>query len=270
MASPPWRIQVAKKKRGVKRPRSAEDIEDFIVDIGEANEYLRVLAYAFNKIGKTRFGATAPNPLIIDIQEEGTLSAAQFKDARVFQARTWQDIVLAYWYLKDYDHPYDSVVIDTVTSMADVCMKRVLKEKYEKDVNSDPKTPSQRDYGKQYQLMRDQLMAFRNLPLHMVLLAQERTRGNEDEGEEVRHGPDLPARTSRAAMGAVDVIGRIYQREVKVGKKRLWEPRMLVGPHESYECGSRIGRLPRIIKNPTVPKLIKAKHAYLESIEKED
>jgi hypothetical protein len=268
-----------KRKKGStpKRPQSAADIEDFIFDVEEASEYLRILTYGFNGSQKTRFAATAPKCLIIDVQEEGSKSTIGIQprgQVKVFPAKTWSDVVLAFWYLKDYNHPFESFAIDTVTGMADVCMKRVLREKSERNPNEDPKIPGRPDWNKQYQLMRDQLLAFRNLPLHMILLAQERVIGNEDEGEPIRHVPELPGRVRGAAMSSVDVIGRIYQREVKIkGKKKVkWEPRMLVGPHEDYESKNRVGggegtelSLPRIIRKPTVPMFIEA----LQALQKE-
>lgn len=250
-----------KRKKGVKVAQRPEDIEDLIVDIDLASKFTRVLVYAHNGVGKTRFAATAPKPLIIDIGQEGTKSAREFTGAKVFPAKTWSDIVLAYWYLKDGNHDFETLVIDGLTDMADACMRRVLRAEKDRDATSDPKTPSQRNYGTQYQLMRDQLYAFRNLPLHIVFLAKERTEGNADEGEEVRHMPELPNKARGAAMDSVDLVGRMYQREVKrKGKKGTrWETRMLVGPHENYESKNRINQgLGRIVRNPTMPMLIKA------------
>src|SRR6266702_1026624 len=99
-------------------------VEKRIVDISEASPYLNMLVYGRNKQGKTVFGASAPKPLICDINEKGTRSARRVKGARVFPASTWADVVHLYWYLKEVDHGYQSVIIDTATAMQQVCMRR--------------------------------------------------------------------------------------------------------------------------------------------------
>jgi hypothetical protein len=164
------------------------------------------------------------------------------------------------------DHGFESFIIDTATAMQAVCMKHVLKEAHVRDPNKDPKLPSKRDYGKVTELMRGQILAFRNLPMHGVFLAQERITGDPDEGEPLMHEPDLSAGNRGALMGAVDLIGRVYLREVvttkKRGKKRdvssTIEQRMLVGYHDEYRTGNRNLGLPRIIRNPSIPALIEA------------
>ena len=71
--------------------------------------------------------------------------------------------------------------------------------------------------------------------------------------------PDLPKGVRGAINGLVDVIGRLYvvQTEDKEGKtvaqRRLW-----IGPSAKYDTGYRSDFvLPDVIKNPTVPKLVK-------------
>jgi hypothetical protein len=160
-----------------------------------AEPYLRALIYGPNKNGKTALGATAPHPLILDINEKGT------KTARTDQGRLRTAVRVR--------GPTSSrgsgtlrtkpttasraFVIDTATAMQAVCMRHVLKEAHVRDPNKDPKLPSKRDYGKVTELMRGQILAFRNLPMHGVFLAQERITGDPDEGEPLMHEPDLSA-----------------------------------------------------------------------------
>lgn len=248
MASPPKR-------------KAIEYVEEHIVDVSEAEPHLKVLVYGRNGQGKTRFACTAPKCLVIDIQEKGTMSVRKYKGVRVFKARNWQDVVWAYWYLKAGNHDYESVVIDTLTGMQNICMVQVLKESEDRDPLKDPKTASQRDWGKLAQLMKEQMLNFRNLPMHVIFTAQERTVDDPDE-ETTERVPDLSPGSRATATACVGIIGRIYKKEVRATSKgkevRGWETRLLVGPHDEYTTKDRTGVLGRIMREPTIPKILQA------------
>ena len=236
-------------------------VQKRIVPIEEADIHLKILAYGRNGTQKTRFAATAPKPLIIDVDEKGTKSARKFKGAEVFHVKRWEEIVWAYWYLKAGNHKHQSVVIDTITGMQNVCMKQVLKESEERDPSKDPKTATMRDWGKLAQLMKEQLLNFRNLPMHVIFVAQERTVDDPDT-ETSERVPDLSPGSRATATACVDIIGRCYQREIRGtrnGKEvKKWEPRMLVGPSDEFTTKDRTGVLGRIVRNPTVPTILQA------------
>jgi hypothetical protein len=247
---------VAKKKR--------RDIEDRIVSVEEAQPYVRIMVYGRNGAGKTRFAASGPDCLILDFNEEGTRSA-RGTGAKVLPISTWPDVDLAYWYLKRGDHDYKTVALDTITGMAEICMNRVLRESVDRDPNKDPKSPRRQDWGTMGQMMKEQLLRFRNLPMHVIFTAQERViGGDEDEEEDTMHVPDLSGKPRSVAMGAVGIIGRIYQAEYRTVNKKTkkeaskWEDRLLLGPHEQFEGKDRTNELGRVLRNPTMSKVIEA------------
>jgi AAA domain len=247
-----------------KRKRKRGDIESRIVSVDEANPYLKVLIYGRNGKGKTRFAASGPNTLIGDVNEKGTLSA-RGSGARVFPVETWADIDDLYWYLKRGDHEYETVAIDTLTALAELCMKHVLKESLDRDPTRPPKVASKRDWGTVGTLMSEQIYRFRNLPMHVVFTCQERTVGDAEEGEEVYKTADLPGKARAAALGSVSIIGRVYKKKVvKRNKKtkaktRKWQFRLLIGDHEDYETKDRaFSGLGPIVVEPTMTKLIQA------------
>jgi len=259
------------RRRGKKRPtksRSKRDVdvaavEAKIFDVTESSPYVRLLCYGPNGKGKTRLGASFPNPLIIDINEEGTRSAAGYKGAKVYPCGDWDDLSAVYWYLHKGNHPYDTVVIDTLTQMQVLAMRQVMGEKVIRDPDADPDSPRIQDYGTANTKMGDLILRFRNLPMHVVFLAQERTVGDPDEGEEVLTTVDLPNGSRKFATGAVGIIGRIYHREVKTknkqGKRRTsWQTAMLVGPHDEYTTKDRTNNLGRIAPMPDGSMIIKA------------
>jgi phage nucleotide-binding protein len=247
---------------GVPKARAIAAVEKRIVPVSQAEPHLKVLVYGRNGMGKTRFACTAPKCLVVDVAEKGTKSVRTYKDVDVYPARSWREVVWAYWFLKAGGHEYESVVLDTITGMQNVCMVEVLKEAGDRDPTKDPKTASMRDWGKLAQLMKEQLLNFRNLPMHVIFTAQERTYDNEEE-ERLERVPDLSPGSRATATACVDIIGRIYRKErrwaAKGGKEKVkWETRMLVGPHDDYVTKDRTGVLGRIVVEPSIPNILEA------------
>lgn len=232
--------------------------------VDEASEFVKVLLYGRHGSGKTRIAATAPDLLIVDINEKGTRSV-RHSGAKVFPVRVWEDLTYVYWYLKGGEHSYRSVALDTITQMQHLCMKHVLGEAEDRDPNREPSMPDRRAWGKLSELMKPLLLNFRNLDMNVIFVAQERVLSEEDSDITLTV-PDLSPGTRGTACAAVDVIGRVYQKEVRTttgkGKNKKeskdWQTRMLVGPHDSFETKDRTGALGRIVRNPTIPDIITA------------
>jgi hypothetical protein len=259
-----------KGKKGSKKKKSiaekVKEAETHVSDIGENLDYLKILVYGRNGRGKTKFGATGPKPIIIDCDERGTPSARRVKGAKKFRVTTWEDIDLAYWWLKAGNHDRETVVIDTVSGLASMAMKFVLGDLASRDPTLDPKLPIQKHWFKVTELMKTEIKKFRNLDMHVVFLAQER-RDNFDD-DDTDGMPEVIPALSRAAReeltASVNVIGRIYTREVvvenkKTGKSRpKTEFRLLLANHDIYQSKVNIEDhgLPRIMRNPTIPKML--------------
>lgn len=251
-------------------------IKKGIIPVSEASPYCKVLVYGRNGKGKTRFAASGPNTLILDINEEGTKSVRSY-DAHVFLVKKWEQITWAYWFLREGDHNFQTVVIDTMTQAQKLCMKAVLKESEDRDPNRPPSTPDRRAWGQMSELMRPVIFNYRNLPMNVVFVCQERVdRGSdEDEGGDIRarYVPDLSPSVRGDAMSAVEIMGRVYRRGVRKGKgrreKTVWETRMLVGDHEDYETKDRTGQLGYIVREPTMDMMIEAS-AHIEPAEEDE
>lgn len=212
-------------------------------------DYLKLLAYGKNGMGKTRLGASGPQDvLIVDCNERGTLSVRSFgSGVKVFKCDVFTDVDMAYWLLKATQHEYKTVVIDTVTSLAQLCMKFVLGDEASRDPTKDPDMPSKREWGKVGELMRTVILNFRNLDMHVVYLAQERRGFSEDDEEEPEVFPEVSPSVRTTLTAAVDIIGRMFVKEVvvkggtedKPRNKSVPEYRMLIGPSERYVTKDR-------------------------------
>ena len=127
----------------VKQRRSTQDksalAKSKVKPVGQAFKHLKMLVYGQNGKGKTRLGASGPRKvLVVDCNERGSLSIRNFEGVDVFPVEVWTDIDLAYWYVHSNPDEYDTLVIDTVTSLAALAMKFVLGDESSRDPTRDP------------------------------------------------------------------------------------------------------------------------------------
>jgi len=227
----------------------------------------RILVYSRNKKGKTTFGVSAGvgKTLVLD-PEHGTDEMKQ-KNPHVFHIEEWEDMDLAWGYLKSGDHPYEWVVVDGLTKINNLALNYVRKVEEERNLDRQPGMIDRRDYNKSGELMKAMLTNFQALQLGVIYTAQERMMALKDEeiidedSATVFYVPDLPAGVRGMVNAYVDVIGRLSV--VQVDDKRdidktKAQRRLQIGPHERFDTGYRSDWvLPDVLKNPTVPKLVK-------------
>ena len=240
-----------------KKKRSRIDVEAFkdkITPVGKMKKPLRIGIYGKPGVGKTTFCASAPNVLLADCNEEGTLSIVDTK-VDVVYLKTFDEINLLYWFLAKGDHKYETVAIDSITSLQAMGMKFVMDEASEMDLTKDPAMMDKRDWGKLNNLMSDVIINFRNLPMHIIFTAHERVREEEDGNIEIF--PQMTPGVRATFEGIIDVIGRLYVREITVDEKRKIVRRLLVGPHEKYISKTRSKHSEHIVKDPTFPLILK-------------
>lgn len=191
-----------------------------IRSVDEVSPYVKVGVYGPNGSGKTRFAASGPKCLIVDINEEGTRSTAgQHTGAKKIEVGSWPDIGHIYWMLRALidkgKNPFQTLALDTTTAMNDLALSFVLDEADERDPGRERRMPDKRHYGRAGELVKGMLMAYRNLPMHVVLTAQVRAIKDDDTGEVLEYAFGLPAGSRAVATGAVSVLGFMEQREIK-------------------------------------------------------
>jgi phage nucleotide-binding protein len=255
------------RSRKVSRSTSISKFEKGILPVADVPAYAKVLLYGKNGKRKTRTAAKSGlKTLIIDVNEEGTRSVASYPNCEVRRIKTWEEFVWGFWYLKEGNHDYEVVLVDTLTQVQKLCMKMVLNQAEDRDPNRAPNTPERRQWNQMTETLRPFIYDFRNLPMHVVFICQERIDKGSDDDEEAeikaRYVPDLSPGLRGDAMSAVGIMGRMYVRAVRTGKgkreKVKWEARMLVGDHDDYETKDRTNQLGYIVRNPTMKKIIEA------------
>jgi phage nucleotide-binding protein len=236
-----------------KKKTSDADVVKRIAKVDTGPMYLKLLVYGKNGRGKTRFAASGPNTLLIDCNEKGTMSVRD-RDIDVYYLEDFRDLDALYWHLAEGTHKYKSVALDTVSNLQRLGMQYVLEESVAMDASKDAMMPTKRDWGKLAELMRTCILNFRNLPMNVIFTCQERVNDDGDETTGAEVFPEVSPGTRSTLCASVDIIGRLY---TKQKEDKSVEYRMLVGPSERYLSKDRSGKLPRAIRNPNVPGLIK-------------
>lgn len=227
----------------------------------DAKRFPKILIYARNKKGKTTFGLSAgvDKTLVLD-PERGT-AEMRTKNPQVWPIERWEDLEDAYQFLRNGTHTYQWVVVDGLTKFSNMALKYVMKLQEEKSLDRIPGLVQQKDYGKAGELMKDLLTRFHNLQMGVVFTAQERMEEPQDSEEDSDVGeggamfiPDMPKGVRAAANSIVDVIGRLYVVRVdEKAERRLW-----IGESLKYDTGYRSDyTLPDMVRNPTIPKLVR-------------
>lgn len=205
------------------RSKKARAVAKRIMPASELPFRFRALIYGRSGAGKTRLAASSPNPVILDVNEEGTISTARDWDPPVFEAKFWEEITDFFWFLQEGDHGFDTVCVDGLTAMQELAIKFVLGDEYSRDASRDPDMPDRRVWGKVAELMKTQLTNYRNLPMNVVFTATDRKRFTGDEDDDdvgLSIGPALTPSVAGAAERAVSLIGYLHKRRVNIRVKK--------------------------------------------------
>jgi hypothetical protein len=248
-----------------------------IAQPGQDGREPRLLVYGRNKKGKTHFGNTAPDVLVLDPDDQPETLRPTWRIHR------WEDMNEAYLYLRGGKHPYRWVNMDGVTKIYAYAMRWIMKQGEDKALAMD-KRPDLRKiqhYGQANAVFETMLQNFHSLRnIGIVITAQEKMVGVtelDDTTDDEDFTPttyqyivNLP-KGARAPLNAmVDLTGRIYvvrgdfERRVKADGKWTTEEyakqrRLLIGVDDMYETGYRSDfLLPDIINDPTVTKVVRA------------
>lgn len=214
------------------------------------------MIYGRSGTGKTTFTGTFPSPiLLLDVSDKGTDSIADVKDCKVMEVTCWDDFEMVYWYLKDHPEEYSTVVVDTITQLQQFSILKVLAEKGKKEENAgDWGTMTKREWGDVAAMMKTWITNYRDLPMEVVFIAQDRVFNLDEESQDSENilmpevGPRLSPSVAAHLNASVSVIANTFIREkitvTKVKKEGFKKPKekeevvyqycMRVGPNPMY------------------------------------
>lgn len=235
------------------------------------------LFYGRAGTGKTTLAGTFPGPiLLIDVKDRGTDSVSDVKNLKVLEADSYEEVEEAFWWLKANPKAYGTVVIDHLTQLQQVIIEEVAggkKKKGNKNLG-DWGTMTKQDWGEVSALMKSLITNFRDLPMNVVFLAQDRVFNLDDDtdasvGEiDPEVGPRLSPATSSHLCAAVSVIGNTFIRsrtkstKTATGKTKTSEAIeycLRLGPSPAYITKIRKPKtteIPSFLVDPTYDELI--------------
>ena len=252
------------------RTRSSRKNELPVRPVSEVQQHRSMVVYGRSGSGKTTFAATFPKPmLLLDVSDKGTDSISDVEGIDVMEVESWQDFELSYWYLKENPDDYKTVVVDTLSQLQELAIKKILLEKYNEDeAQSEWGSLSQREWGEVTSVLKTWITHCRNLPMEVVFIAQDRVfEVDEDLDPETmldpEVGPRLAPSVTKHLNASVHSIGntfirrRIRHKEVKrrgskkTKTKEIPETQycLRIGPDPIY--ATKI-RKPKGIKVPAV------------------
>lgn len=235
-----------------KAKASKSDIMDSIGTVEEVADKVRVLVYGNPGVGKTVFGATAPNPLFLDV-ERGTISLRnhpEYAKTKVLPIKAFSDLYDLFWKIQE-GHPFfdsiDTFVLDTVSELQKKQMDELLKQAAKRDKNRNPYLPFQADYKENTEAIRRLILAFLDIDKHLIILCH--AMEDKDDTGTIIMRPAVTPKLSGTLEGIVDVLGHMT---AEMDDKGGIEKRYLqVAPSRRVKAKTRLGGLPGMIENPT-------------------
>lgn len=223
--------------------------------------------------GKTTLASTFPGPiLLLDVKDEGTDSIADVKNLDVMEIIEWQDLEDVYWHLVKNPGKYKTLVIDTVTQMQQMAVEEIgNRKKLGGKSLGDWGSMTKGDWGDIASKMKTWISNYRDLPMEVIFLAQERVFNNEDDDATGMLDPEVGPRLSPSVMShicaAVSIIGSTFVRErtervkVKLHTKEVKHTEYCIrlGPSPSYITKIRKPKsieLPNFLVDPTYDSII--------------
>lgn len=202
---------------------------------------LTVLVYGQTKIGKTTLCSQAEGALFL--ATEPGLNALDVYQVPIL---SWDDLLNGCAEISEGNHPFKTVVIDTIDNAYKFCVDYILR-KFKVEHESDLA------YGKGYAIVNNEFqrvltkLAFLPCGLFLISHAKEMEMDSRT-GKYTRVVPTLPDKARKIVLGMADMV-LFCDLEVQTGGDG--EPRVRrvirTKPSLYYEAGDRTGRLPETL-----------------------
>jgi len=182
------------------------------------------------------------NVLYIDA-EAGKATLREHPDVEILGARTWADYASIYNALRAGGHNYRTVVLDSLSEIAEQCKEQVMVEmKAEPDNESrDADIPSIREWGKLQVRMTRLIRLYRDLPMHVIFIAHaERVQLKTGKHKWM---PLLNGKMQMKVPQIPDIVFFMYNQEVNGEQRRL----MLTSQTDIAVAKVRGAKMPQII-----------------------
>lgn len=226
-----------------------------IAPIEQKHSRLKVLIYGDPGTGKTVFAASAPAPILIDV-EGGSLSLRNHPELSTVEVMRYvnvRQLELFAAAANDSTGPfgkYETVIIDTFSELQKRDIDDIVKADFRKNPGREP-FPIGPDYNKNTEHLRQIAAAFRDLDKHLVVICHGKDEKDERTGT-ILTRPNLTPKLASTMMGIFDIVGHM----TATGEGETRKRHLQVHPTPQVQAKTRIGGLPPVLENPTFDTLL--------------
>jgi hypothetical protein len=232
-----------------------------VVAPSEIVEWMNILIYGEPGVGKTFFAGTAADdsrlhPLLVLDVEGGmmTLRDKQAGKVDVIKVRSMQEVEdvynKLYHSLENGEIYYKTIAIDSLTELADLDMRKVMKDAYNRKPETvDMDVPSPREWGIVRNHIRLITRAYKDLPCHCVFVCSLKV--DQPENQPAKYMPGFAGKLVREVPGFADIVG-FYRARNQGGE--ITRTLQVTGT-DRVLAKDRTKILGESVKNPTLPSL---------------
>lgn len=159
---------------------------------------VKAVVYWASGTGKTVFGWTAPKPIFASA-EGGLLSIAD-KEPAFVEIKSLNDLKSLLQYLQKEKHDFETVVIDSITEINDIIKSDIEKKTW--------KSMQLQDWGTLSKEIKGIFRGFRDLPIHVLFIAQE--SNDKDEDKITKVVPSLNWKAASEIAYFMDIVGYLF------------------------------------------------------------
>lgn len=241
-----------------------------VESVNQKAAFINFLVYGDPGVGKTILSGSASiveemSPVLLIDVEGGTLSLrTTFPKVETVRVQNFKELDAVYGELHRGNHPYKTVVLDSLTELQKLSMLVIMRDLMNKEPDRDPEIPSVREWGKNIEQTRRVVRAFRDLRMHTIFTALAQT------DKDVRTGvlltkPSLSGKVANEVGGFIDILAYLYVKKDKDSDELV---RMLLTTRTDKEAAKdRSGKLPQVIKNPSMQLILNYINGQIEKDE---
>lgn len=239
------------------------DFERELIRLEGGTEQKRLLVYGDSNCGKTTLAGTLPGKTFWFVCEPGYKTAAR-QGITAGAARinsTAKALTAIDWlYDKNKVSRLDWLVVDGSTTMQDRFRLGYAAEAWDRSAGQPKRAragrnlPDKPDYFATQNFLKSWFAMLTDLPVNLLVTAHA-YRTTKTENGELKVFPGFQGNVDEIAnsiSGLMDVTAYMADRN---GERRmLFQRRSIEGI--TYVAGDKFGKLPRMMKNPTMPEII--------------
>lgn len=220
---------------------------------------VRMLVYGPPKVGKTTFAAAARNCAFLNIvMEDGLNSVSRDgrEDLLVADIASRQDLDNALSDLEARAFPYETVVLDSFSTLVDPLLKQDALHHPRRKAQLDPDYVQREDWQRITEVAKAYLYRLKQLPANLIVIAQEKEVQLDAERLHTLH---LTPKLAADFPYYFDFIGWMFVQGAATDEPRYY---MRIAPFTSGTAGARVPPdwlpyMPTVIQDATFPKLLK-------------